>query len=366
MQSMPAPSRHNPIQTAKPDFLQSMERLEAWFAGEILDRPVVCFNSTRWEPCPGFEGRTWPTLRDRWFDVEYQVETYAHNAGIRSWLGESFPVYYPNLGPNVYSAFYGCPQGFGENTAWSEPFLSTWDDLNRIAMDWDSPYFKKLDELTDYAFERGAGHFLTGYTDLHPGVDCVASWRDSQDLCLDLFDEPETVHRAIELAYRDFQTVYDRFDTKLKAAGQPSASWMGIPSFGKMHIPSCDFSALIGKDQFEEFCIPYLQREVLPMTHNIFHLDGPEASRHVDRILEVSGIQAIQWVQGVGDDQPILQWIPLIKRIQAAGRSVVVYLKLDELEPFLQAVSPKGILINVPAGEEDLQRRILKRLETWR
>jgi hypothetical protein len=49
----------------------------------------------------------------------------------------------------------------------------------------------------------------------------------------------------------------------LKAEKQLSVSWMGIPSFSKVHIPGCDFSAMISHD----FLV--LQREIKMMTHHI-------------------------------------------------------------------------------------------------
>ena len=113
---------------------------------------------------------------------------------------------------------------------------------------------------------------MVGYTDLHPGVDCVAAWRDPQQLCFDMIENPDKVKELIEIAIKDFQQIYDHFDGMLKAKKQLSTSWMGIPSFGKMHIPSCDFSALISPDFFTEFCLPVLQTEVNLMTHNIFHV----------------------------------------------------------------------------------------------
>ena len=85
------------------------------------------------------------------------------------------------------------------------------------------------------------------------------------------------------------------------------------------------------------------------MTHNVFHLDGKGMLRHLDRILEIPQIHAIQWVQGVGDDLPILQWLPVIKKIQAAGKGVVVDLQLDELEPFIAAMKPDGLYLCIAA-----------------
>ena len=101
------------------------------------------------------------------------------------------------------------------------------------------------------------------------------------------------------------------------------------------------------------------------MTHNIFHVDGKGVARHLDAILQLPNVQAIQWVQGVGDDLPIMQWVPLIKRIQAAGKSVVVDLSPAELEEFIGAVRPEGIFLTMASENEAEERAILKRIAQW-
>ena len=60
-----------------------------------------------------------------------------------------------------------------------------------------------------------------------------------------------------------------------------------------MHIPSCDFSALISNDIFDEYCLPILKHELKGMDHTIFHLNGKGVARHLDTILKVYEIQAI-------------------------------------------------------------------------
>jgi hypothetical protein len=87
--------------------------------------------------------------------------------------------------------------------------------------------------------------------------------------------------------------------------------------------------------------------------------------RHLDRILAVPEIHAVQWVQGAGNDAPILPWLPVIKKIQAAGKGVVVDLQLDELEPFIAATEPEGLYLCL-AAPESVQPEILKRLEKWK
>ena len=162
----------------------------------------------------------------------------------------------------------------------------------------------------------------------------------------------------------NFQRVFDHFDAMLKARGQPSVTWMGIPSYGKMHIPSCDFAAMISTRHFEEFCLPVLIEEVVPMTHNVFHLDGSGVAKHLDRILAVPEINAIQWVQGMGTNTPIMQWLPLINRIRAAGKSVVVDLQLAELDEFIENTNPEGLLLCI-AADEGVQPDVIKRVEKW-
>ena len=95
-----------------------------------------------------------------------------------------------------------------------------------------------------------------------------------------------------------------------------------------------------------------------------FHLDGKGMLRHLDRILAIPKTQAFQWVHGVGEDAPILQWLPVIRKIQAAGKGVIVDLQLHELEPFIAAMKPNDLFLCL-AAPEATQPDILKRLEKW-
>ncbi|MCA9906317.1 MAG: hypothetical protein KC547_20820 [Anaerolineae bacterium] len=347
-----------------PGFEMALRRVYAWFEGAIIDRPPIRFMAHN--AFVENANAAYPSgdLKDRWFDADFQVETYLDSIAGKTFHGETFPVFWPNLGPEIYAAFYGSELIYGEVTAWSKPLIHDWDDVSRLRLDMENAYFRKLDELTHRALERCAGRSLVGYTDLHPGVDCAAAWRDPEQFCIDMIESPERVEQLIEIAINDFETIYDRFDTLLKQHRQLSVSWMGIPSFGRMHIPSCDFSALISPRLFERFCLPVLQREVKTMTHNIFHVDGRGVARHIDMILDVPEVHAIQWVQGVGDDLPIMQWVPFIKKIQK-HLPVIVDLNKSELDAFIAEVEPEGIFLWVATENEDEEQALLKRIEQW-
>ena len=351
----------------KPDFNMAMKRIYAWYEGSIIDRVPIRFSrhNVEYENVDSYNQWQGKELKKRWFDTEYQLNLFKNTIQAKSFKAETFPVYWPNLGPDVYAAFFGNSLRFGEITSWSEPLIKEGDDISHIKFDKKNQYFVKLEQMMSMALTECEGKYLVGYTDLHTGLDCVMAWMGQNALCLDLYDNPQNIKQLLELATRDFNLIYDHFDSILKQNNQLSVTWMEIPSFEKIHIPSCDFSALISPEHFREFYLPYLKKEVTHFTHNIFHMDGRGVANHLDAILEISQISAIQWVQGVGKDKPILQWIPLIKKIQRAGKSVVVDLHRNELEEFIQSIKPEGLFICIESENEEMEDAIINRIEKW-
>jgi len=163
----------------KPDFARSMERIEAWFQQSVLDRPPVRFykHNAQFDAGEPLDRSRWPSLEARWFDVDYQVENFEQSIAGKVFHAETFPVFFPNLGPNVYSAFYGGRLEFAEVTSWFEAVVTDLDDLSPLRSDpFKNVYFKKLEQMPRAALDRSGDRYWVGYTDLHPSLDCVAAW----------------------------------------------------------------------------------------------------------------------------------------------------------------------------------------------
>jgi len=47
----------------------------------------------------------------------------------------------PNLGPEVFTAFYGVELLFKEVTSYAIPNLKDWSQLDKIKLDYDNSYF---------------------------------------------------------------------------------------------------------------------------------------------------------------------------------------------------------------------------------
>lgn len=351
----------------KPDLEKTLERMEAFWACSVLDRPVVQFHLEKPPedriPLPESHHSS---AEERWLDVEYQARLAHTMLANGLFLGDSLPVAFPNLGPEVLAAFYGCPLRFGDyGTSWTEPILNDWSEADRITLDWQNPYFIKLVELTDAMLELGKGKYLVGMPDWHPGGDLLAALRDPQNLAMDLIDHPEQVKALLERLQPDYFAVYDFWYARLRAADQPITSWLELAAEAKYYIPSNDFSALISAAMYREFFLPGIIEECRFLDRAIYHLDGPAALRHLDTILEIPELHAVQWVPGAGREG-FARWIPVYQRIQAAGKGAYVYCDVSDLDLLMQTLRPDGLAIAI-SGIPDAAtgERVLAALERW-
>ncbi len=337
----------------KPDFEKVLDRYEAWWNCSIVDRPLVSLTVAKPEdrllPMPR---KSHGSHRERWLDTEYIVERASISLRNHVFLGDSLPVTFPNLGPEVFSAFYGCEMEYGADTGWSRPILHDMSEasLAGIKLDKGNFYYRKVLEIMDAMIEAGRGVFLVGYTDLHGGADALAAFRDPQELLFDTVENPEAVKALCDRITDDFLNVYDLYHDRIKAAGMTSTTWCPITCKGKFHIPSNDFSCMISDEAFENLFVDGIIRECRHMDRNLYHLDGPQALRFLDRLLDIPEIHAIQWVPGAGHDY-WGDWIEVYQRIQSRNRAVQINsVPYADLPRLFSVLKPEGIWINGVSG----------------
>jgi hypothetical protein len=118
----------------KPDYEQTLKRMEAFWEGDLLDRPLVQFRLEKPDeecvPLPDMGERT---VTEFWLDAQYQAELALAQLSHLRFLGDTLPIAWANLGPDVFPAFYGCPLHFGDyGTSWSEPILQDWSRAGEL------------------------------------------------------------------------------------------------------------------------------------------------------------------------------------------------------------------------------------------
>ncbi len=353
--------------SSKPDYEQSRQRIEAFWQGELLDRPVVQFYLAK----PFDEQVALPpshhtTSAERWLDTQYQVELAVASCHNQDYLGDTLPVFWPNLGPEIFSALYGCPMHFGDyGTSWSDPVLHDWAQVDQLILDWKHPYLQKLYEMTDALIEVGQGLFLTGMTDWHTGGDAIAAFRDPLNLAVDMIEHLAEVSRLLARLETDYFRLYEIFYEKLRRAGLPITSWTTLLHDERYYIPSNDFSIMVSQRMFDEIFLPGIRRECQYYARSIYHLDGPGALRHLDSLLSIPDLNAIQYVYGAGNEG-IHRWMWVYQKIQKAGKGAQVNCRLEEIPLVIQNLSPRGLFLSVEGvPDRDSAQALLRELARW-
>lgn len=307
----------------KPDFDKTIARFEAWWHGAIVDRPPVSLWVNPIRTTAGTRSHH-RTLRDRWLDPEFAVESFLAVMEHTEFLGDTFPMFFPNVGPEVTATLFGCELEFSETTSWSKPIVHEPDDWHRILEmrpNFDNPYWRTVERMTDLAIERCDGRYVVGVTDLHGNYDILAGLRDPQALCTDVLDCPELIRRVGRHVSLGFVESYQRSYRKLTAAGFGSTTWLPTYHEGPSYVPSSDFWCMVSPQVARDLIWPDILVEMAPLERSIFHLDGPQALPHLDLLLDHPRLNAVQWVYGAGHG-PASRWIDVYRRIRRAGKSL--------------------------------------------
>ncbi len=289
--------------------------------------------------------------------MEFVLGRWVNHHQGQIYLGDKLPVYMPNLGPEILSTLLGAEFEFGENTSWSKPVVHEVDGWRRILdtpANFDNPYWQWIENATRHALEVSQGRFLVGMADLHGNMDLLAGLREPEALCMDLLEEPELLARATMRAADVYVEAFERLHGIIAGAGQRiSTTWVHYGHAGPAYVPSCDFWCMLSHELSHDIVLPAIKREMEPLQRSIFHLDGPRALRHLDMLLAMPDLDAVQWVFGAGQG-PAAKWIDVYQRCQAAGKAVQVLADdaTDALK-VLDALDPRGVWLQVHKGLPD-------------
>jgi hypothetical protein len=339
------------------DFETTAARFEAWWQRELIDRPVITASVRPHRPYEGPPRKTYATWREHWFDVAHRVDCTIADMARRDYVADALPLVNPNMGPDITATPFGCPVEYSEHSSWSVPIFDRPDDwakLDTITLDFDNEHWQAVERFMDLAIDQCDGRYLVGMTDLHGNFDILASLRDPQALCMDLIDRPDAVGRAAMQAAEAFNEMFRRQWAKVSAAGMGSTCWTPYYHAGPAYVTSCDFWCMVSDAMARELVLPAIRKEMALLERSIFHLDGPAALRHLDLLLGLEELDAVQWVYGAGAG-PAAKWIEVYQRCQRAGKAVQVLAEsADDALAVLEQLQPEGVWLCVGEAFSDV------------
>ena len=305
-------------------------------------------------------------------NVEWRAQNdYARLAGVDYDL-DILPLAGTNIGPGSLALALGCEPGFSPETVWFEPAWQNIADVRDIPPIRFNPnaHWWQIHEAQMRAHQRLAnGAYLPGFPDLVENVDVLSSLRDPQTLMLDMLENPDWVEAAVMDINRAWFEAFDRLYALAKGPDGGNA-WcaFNIWGAGKTAKVQCDACAMFSPAMFDRFVTPALTEQCAWLDNSLYHLDGTQCICHLDSLLKIEPLDAIEWTPQAGlEDGWHARWHPLYKRILDAGKSVqIVGVPLDKIDFVLNAVGTQGVFIMTSLhSAEDIERaeRIVAR---WR
>ena len=95
---------------------------------------------------------------------------------------------------------------------------------------------------------------------------------------------------------------------------------------------------------------------------HFYHFDGVEQIRHLDILLGLKELEAIQWTCVDGQPPPT-RYLDELRRIQKAGkRLVILHPEADVIETLSQELSSKGLLLVTTAEDRLSAEELLGRV----
>lgn len=267
------------------------------------------------------------------------------------------PQLWLNFGPGSLAAYLTGRLDFRTNTSWFElPEPMPWDEIMTLTVSDDNPWWVATRRLARDLAARRSDRYEIGMADLGGVTDVLASLRTTPQLLEDCLTDPDLVLEASRRLLKPWHACWDELDRILRANGQAGrAAWMGLWSADRWYPFQCDFCAMLSPAHFDRLVAPILAEQFRAARDATYHWDGPGQIPHLDSLLAIPNLKAIQWVPGAsapGAGDP--RWRPLYRRIQAKGIRLILNngVTPGDVPGLLADLDPKGLLIACGCRDE--------------
>lgn len=342
----------------KKNWEETKEKWKRYWKQENTGRPLMCVIVRKPEIEEAFrkqeaaevcrsEGRYYrlpehllcSNSKEKYLDAEKIVGRYRHFCETHEFLGESFPNMNVDFGPGSLASYLGSDIVFNDDTIWFEKCVDDWEKHPPFQFDENNKWFKRHIELTKECRALAGDDFYVCIPDLMENLDVVAAMRGAMETIYDLIEEPEEIEKRVRQVGNLYFEYYDRFYEIVKNEQDNGSAYMVFQIWGegKTAKLQCDFGAMISPEHFRQFTLNSLKEQASRLDNVVYHLDGPDNIKHLDAILEVEGIDAIQWTSGdAGPDGTLEKWDVIYDKAIKAGRSIWVKVYSGDFEDWVR------------------------------
>lgn len=300
-----------------------------------------------------------------YFDPAWRSEYLHYKLSRSSFLADIPSVANTHLGPGSLAAILGAELEAREDTIWIRHKENAGYD---IYLDPDNRWWKLHQDLLKACKEKAGGRYFVGCPDLIEGLDTLAGIKGSDTVLLDMYLKPDEVLEQLQQINDIYFKVFNQIYDIINVDGEMAFCYFSLWGPGKVSKLQVDISTMISEDDFRKFSLPFLREQCQKIDYTLYHLDGVDAIRHLDAILEIEELNAIQWTPGVGQPQggdP--KWYDIYNKILSKGKSIMpCWVELNELKSLLDNTGGKGLNILMHFRSEDDIEKALRIVEEYR
>jgi len=311
------------------------------------------------------------TVEQRYCDAEFRAAENHYRLARSLFPADILPTAITDLGPGSLALFCGAKPGFATDTVWFHPCIeteSTPENLPPLRFDENNDWWRRTEKIIRRCATLADGKYLVSCPDLVENIDVLSSVRGAQTLLFDMVERPEWVEQKIheinEVWFAAYQRIYDliKLDDASSAFG---AFYLWGP--GKTAKVQCDASAMFSPKMYRRFVMPALTAQCEWLDHSMYHLDGTQAILHLETLLQIEPLDAIEWTPQAGiETGGHKRWYEMYRRILGAGKSIqVVNVEPDEVLPLLDAIGPNGVYILIQFKSEREVEQVLKSVQPF-
>lgn len=338
-----------------------------WWRGELKRPliPIVLRDRDPGRPKPDTPLLTQATCCDLSIPADRIIDRIDYELSTCRYLGDAFPYFSMDcFGPGVIAAFLGAKLDNSTGRVWFHPP----DDEREIQdlhfrFDPDNAWFRRICDLYAAGMKRWQGQVLMSMTDIGGNLDILASFRPSEKLLFDLYDNPGEVRRLTWEAHEAWHQYYRALNQVLQLVNPGYTDWGGLYSEEPGYMLQCDFCYMIGPAMFDDFVKPELAATAAKLPYAFYHLDGVGQLPHLDSLLTIPDLKGVQWVPGDGTPG-CANWPEVYRKIRAAGKLIQLVEGFDTLDAVsAQLGSCAGIHVRSAGGKD--RDTVLRKLETY-
>lgn len=254
----------------------------------------------------------------------------------------------PLQGIRWFPAFLGFDlQILGESISVRSKCLS-WEEIEKLELDFDHPWFKRYIEFTETLVQRSAGRYPVSHGTLLASSDMGAVVRGHSQMVYDLYDCPDQAYAMLMKMGRLFCEILEeqRRHIPLFYGGYFDAQyqlWAPEPTIRLQEDNAFLFSPAL----YRKFLQPVDREMGRPYPCSFIHLHSTSMYL-LDAFLEIEEIRAFQ-INIEPFNIPCKEMIPYFRMVQAADRPLLIRASVsqDELKLLLDSLDPAGLYLYI-------------------